>query len=245
MQKEKPYRAQDRRFRRFHRQNPDVGFAEYTMNLVVRGMQAGRVNPDSALGIAQLNPAKFWEAAEPKAQKWFKTMALRRNHKVIEYGCGSLRLGAHFIRHLDRAGYFGLDVISDFYEQGVQTIGAKMIEQKAPTLRAIGEQSVAEGVAFAADFVCSNTVAVHVHPNETETYFANLARLTAKPGARLIFNAVVYDKRHRFEFNSWAWPMEFYKESLGELECVRAEIGRPRVKDGIEMKLAEFEFRRR
>ena len=245
MRKENPYKAQYVRFRKFRRENPDVGFAEYTMNLVVRGMKAGRVNPDSALGIAQLNPGKFWEAAEPKAVKWFKTMGLKRRHKVIEYGCGSLRLGAHFIRYLDRGNYFGLDVISDFYQQGEQTIGAKMIGEKAPVLRAINPQSVAEGAAFGADFVCSNTVAVHVHPTEMETYFKNLAQLTAKPGARLIFNAVVFDRRKRFEFNSWAWPVEVYKEALGELECLRAEIGRPRVKDGIEMKLAEFEFVRR
>ena len=244
MRTDNPYKAQDRRFRSFRRQNPDISFAKYTMDLVLQGMEAGRVNPDSALAIAQCNPKKFWEAAEPKAKKWFNTLALKHGHKVIEYGCGSLRLGAHFIRHLDRGHYFGLDVVSGFYEQGVRTIGAKLIDAKAPRLYAISEESVAEGAAFAADVVCSNTVAVHVHPREAEAYYKNLARLTAKPGARLIFNAVLYEERHRFEFNSWAWPMEFYKESLGELKCARAEIGRPRVKDGIEMKLVEFEFHR-
>jgi|HubBroStandDraft_5_1064220.scaffolds.fasta_scaffold49005_2 hypothetical protein len=240
-----PYGAKDRRFQRFHKQNPGVSFAQYSMDLVIKAMDEGWVNPDSALAIAQSNPEKFWTAAEPKAKKWFKTMALKRRHKVIEYGCGSLRLGAHFISYLDRGHYAGLDVISGFYERGVRTIGAKLIDAKTPVLRVISEEAVAEGVAFAADIVFSNTVAVHVHPDETQAYYGNLARLTAKPGARLIFNAMLFERCHRFQFNSWAWPMEFYKDSLRELECVRAEIGRSRTQDDAEMKLAEFEFRRR
>ena len=237
MKTDNPYEAKDRRFRNFRKQNPDVSFAKYTMDLVVRAMENGKVNPDSALALAECNPEKFWDAAEPKAKKWFDTLALKRRHKVIEYGCGSLRLGAHFISFLDRGNYFGLDVIGDFYEQGVRAIGAKLIEAKAPRLRTIGAQSMDEATSFAADVVCSNTVAVHVHPLETEVYFHNLARL--------IFNAVLYKRRHRFRFNSWAWPIEFYKESLAELECVRVDTGRPRIEDGIEMNLAEFEFRRR
>jgi SAM-dependent methyltransferase len=244
MKTDNPYSAKDRRFNRFRKENPDVSFAKYSMDLVIKGMNEGWVNPDSALAIAQMNPEKFWKSAEPKAQKWFKTMALKPRHKVVEYGCGSLRLGAHFISYLDRGHYFGLDVIGDFYEQGAQTIGAKLIDAKKPTLRVIAEEAVAEATSFAADVVFSNTVAVHVHPDETQTYYGNLARLAAKPGARLIFNAMIFERCHRFQFNSWAWPMEFYKDSLDALECVRAEIGRARLQDGVEMKLAEFEFRR-
>jgi SAM-dependent methyltransferase len=240
-----PYEAQDKRYRKFKRRNPDVSFAKYAMDRVVRRMENGSVtNPDAALTIALCNPEKFWEAAEPKAQKWFKTMALKKSNRMIEYGCGSMRLGAHFIRYLDPGCFFGMDVVAGFYEVWRDTIGAELAAAKKPKLAVIDERAIQDGIAFGADIVCSNTVCVHVHPDEIDEYFDNMIRLTAKPGARLVFNAVICDRPHRFEFNSWAWPLDFYKERMKTLDLMNVEIGRAKEKDGGHMNLVEFEFRR-
>ncbi|HWA88901.1 MAG TPA: class I SAM-dependent methyltransferase [Rhizomicrobium sp.] len=243
---ENPYELQDERFRQFKQEHPETSFAKYAMDRVIARMAKGNVkNPDAALTIALCNPEKFWDAAEGKARRWLKSMKLKKTDRMIEYGCGSLRLGAHFIRYLDPGCFFGMDVISGFYELGLQALGAELAAQKKPKLGVIDEETLAAGVAFGADIVCSNTVCVHVHPDEMDEYFRNLIRLTARPGARLVFNAVLHERRHRFEFNSWAWPEAFYRESLKELEFVRIEIGRPAVKEGVLMNLVEFEFRRR
>jgi SAM-dependent methyltransferase len=242
---ENPYEQQDRQFLRQKRKQPDLTFAQFAMDRVIKAMEVGNVNPDAALTVALCNPQKFWEAAEPKAQKWFKTMGLKRRHRVIEYGCGSLRLGAHFIRYLDPGCFFGMDVISGFYEVGLPAIGDRLIAAKKPVLGVIGEDTLQAGVAFDADIVCSNTVCVHVHPDEMDEYFRNLIRLTAKPGARLIFNAMLGERLHRFGFNSWAWPMEFFRDSVKELEFVRADVGREKETRGTRMNMVEFEFKRR
>ena len=91
----------------------------------------------------------------------------------------------------------------------------------------------------------SSLVCVHVHPDETETYFRNLARLAGQPGARLIFNAELFEKPLRLEFNCWAWPQEFYEAALPEFTLARATIGRPRIKGGEEVRAVEFEFQRK
>ncbi|HEX4860412.1 MAG TPA: hypothetical protein VFV07_04190, partial [Rhizomicrobium sp.] len=83
---------------------------------------------------------------------------------------------------------------------------------------------------------------VHVHPDETETYFANLARLTHKPGARLIFNAMLSERPVRFTFDNWAWPEAFYQGSLSALTFVRATKSPPQIRDGHEITPVEFEF---
>jgi SAM-dependent methyltransferase len=242
---ENPYERQDEDYRIFKQAHPEISFARYAMDRVVRRMGDGKVkNPDAALTIALCNPDKFWEAAESKFQRWLKTMALKKTQRLIEYGCGSLRLGAHFIRYLEPGRFFGMDVVSGFYETGLEALGPAMVAEKKPRLGVIDEATLADGVAFAADFVCSNTVCVHVHPDEIQQYFRNLVRLTAKPGARLVFNAVLLDRPHRFEFNSWAWPREFYEEHLKELEQMHVKVGQLRVKDGVHMNLVEFEYRR-
>lgn len=39
---------------------------------------------------------------------------LRPQHRVVDYGCGSLRVGCQLIPYLERGCYFGLDVSNRF-----------------------------------------------------------------------------------------------------------------------------------
>lgn len=239
------YEARELRYLSFKRDNPQITFAQYEMELQYRKLNSGRVsNPSGALAVALGEPLLFWSAGRARAMKLFKAMSLVPSHKVIDYGCGGLRIGAHFIRHLNRGGFFGLDVISGFYESGKKLIGPQLLEEKAPLLCVIDEVALREGSAFSADYVFSNTVCVHVRPEEVQTYFGNLACLTKVPGSRLIFNATLSKKPLRYGYDEWSWPLEFYRESLHDLELVRAAMGRPREVMGNEIKPVEFEFRR-
>jgi len=240
-----PFAARDLRVREFLQKNPQATFAQYMMEKECQNLLAGKArNPAGALAVATGDSTEFWKSGEAKAAKLIKLMALKPHHKVIEYGCGSLRLGGHLIRYLNRGGFFGLDVISCFYEIGMAAIGAELIEKKAPHLRVIDEPALAEAAGHSADFVFSNAVCFHVHPDEIQTYFQNLTRLVHRRGARLFFSAELSDLPQRNEYARWSWPLEFYKKSLSELELVRASIRRTRDVGGTEIKAVEFEFRR-
>jgi cyclopropane fatty-acyl-phospholipid synthase-like methyltransferase len=194
--------------------------------------------------VAIGDPSRFWNAGEATAERLLEKMSLRPDHRVIEYGCGSLRVGAHFIRYLDRGNFLGLDVISGFYEMGTTMIGVEQISERAPQLHVIGEAALAVAEEFSADHIYSNLVCVHVHPAEASAHFGHLARLTRRAGSRLFFNAELADRPTRYDFNCWAWPMEFYVESLSGLELVRTNVKPARSKSGREIKPVEFEFRR-
>ena len=51
---------------------------------------------------------------------------------LIDYGCGSLRVGAHFIRYLDPGCYFGLELAEGLYEIGQEVIGRELLDGKFP-----------------------------------------------------------------------------------------------------------------
>src|SRR5437868_11814926 len=63
---------------------------------------------------------------------WFLNRGLRRDMTCIDYGCGSLRVGQHFIGHLDTGRYFGLDIIDRFYRDGMSLIEGNVILKRQP-----------------------------------------------------------------------------------------------------------------
>ncbi|MBV8975968.1 MAG: class I SAM-dependent methyltransferase [Alphaproteobacteria bacterium] len=236
--------AREARYLKFKAKNPQVPFSRYLMERQYRNMRKGDQAPSGALRIALGSPDEFWQSGRAKAEKLMARAELAPSHKAIEYGCGSLRIGAHFIRFLKAGHFLGLDVIDGFYELGKRALGPELLSAKSPRFHVIDAAGLAMAEAFDADVVFSNVVCVHVHPDETAEYFRNLARLAHKPGARLLFNAHISDVPLRFEFDGWSWPMAFYKNALEGFALVRAELGRPRMQDGVQTAPVDFEFRR-
>lgn len=240
---ENPYEKRDQRFRKFKAKDPSLTFGRFMAERMHKNLAAGEIgNPDGAISVALGD--NFWFSGEARAKVLLAALAPEPRHKIIDYGCGSLRIGAHFIRCQDPGCFLGLDVIAGFYEFGKQAIGADLLAEKAPRFHVIDEAGIAEGEAFGADIVYSNVVCVHVHPDETADYFRNLVRLVHKPGARLFFSARISPTPVRFEFDGWSWPMEFYRDALAELQLVKTVLGKPSVRNGFETQPIDFEFRR-
>jgi hypothetical protein len=127
---------------------------------------------------------------------------------------------------------------------GEDLVGREIIASKQPHLMTIRPASISQGKNFEADFVFSAAVCIHVHPDDIGTYFENLLQLTAKPRAQLHLNAAVSDRPRRVHYDSWAWPLEFYKNSLPGLDLVRAPRSAARIENGHPMWTADLIFRR-
>ncbi len=151
---------------------------------------------------------------------------VRPDERVVEYGCGSLRVGVGFIRYLDKGGYFGLDVVREFFDIGVHMVGEDIIREKDVRFHVIDEEGIKLASEFAPDAVFASAVIFHIHPDEILDAFDNLTRIAAKDGARLIFDAKVTrnDEPYRYEASDgksgWAWPLDFYREGLRPLDLV-------------------------
>jgi SAM-dependent methyltransferase len=234
------FRKRETRYRKFKEKNPDVAFSRYLMERQLDNLSAG----SGALKVALASNEEFWASGEAKAARLMATAGIEPHHKVVEYGCGSLRIAAHFIRRLAPGNFFGLDVVSGFYEAGQAAIGDGLIAERRPRFGVIEETTLAEAEALAADFVYSAVVCAHVHPDEIETYFRNLVRLAHKPGAWLIFNAALHEHPVRYAFDGWAWPLEFYQDHLPGFDMIRALKGTMQTRNGIQTMPVDFEFRR-
>jgi hypothetical protein len=216
------------RYKAFLREHPNGTFAEYYTYDVQQRLNEGQSHKTLGTKIenAELGEGEieFTEAGRERFEKFRKLMKLKPHHRVVDYGCGSLRIGYHMMNYLEPGNYFGLDVTTDFIDIGKSLIGDSLAKRK-PHLAAISAKSVAEAKAFAPDFVFSSSVAIHVHPKEAATYYGNLQILTSKPGAELFFNARISDKPQRIGENGWSWPKSYYVDALPDLKFMAKKKG--------------------
>jgi len=215
---------QDVRFIAFKREHPGVTYSQYRMERIAQTVRDGSSHASLGANLVDSagNKVEFWAAGAAVAQKFFRSGKVAPDHRVIEYGCGSLRVGAHFIRYLEPKKYYGVDVVDGFYEIGQTLIGEALLREKLPQFDVISDATAENLARFSADFIYSSAVCYHVHPNEIGSYFAALEKIAAKPGAILMFDVKLIDEPTRYRSLQWAWPLEYIKNGLPNLEFVEA-----------------------
>jgi SAM-dependent methyltransferase len=232
----------DGKFQTYLKLHPSATRAQFHMEEVAQQLSRGAIH--HSLGTNLKGGHDFWEAGAAKAARYLRESGIKPAARVIDYGCGSLRIGAHFIRFLDSGNFVGLDVTQDFYKIGKTEIGTHLLQAKMPRFGVIAEDEIARSEAFGADLVYSNAVCYQVHPEERGTYFSNLSRLAHKPGAQVMFNCMLADEPVRYGHRSWAWPLESYKEALNGLGFVGAKYSRQIAKGAHSVCPAVLQFRR-
>lgn len=242
MSSDKDFTRWDRQVETFKKNNPGDSFTKYQMEKVVENLRRGASHP--TLGANIDGHDDWWGAGVATFRQYRKLFPIHENSKVVDYGCGSLRVGAHFIRFLAPDSYFGLELATGLYEIGQEVIGAALIAEKRPRFGQVETKAVDEAEAFGADFVYSTAVAFHVHPDEMELYHKNLVRLAGKSGATLFFDTKLSEKPHRYRERAWAWPLDMYREALAPLELVRSILVKERIENGARIDNHILEFRR-
>ena len=105
----------------------------------------------------------------------FIKYGIHPDHTVVDYGCGTLRVGALFIEFLEADRYIGLDIDERILAAGREQLSDDIVGTKRPTLEIITEESLARVAARKPRWVCSNGVLQHVPPDELDNYFASLS----------------------------------------------------------------------
>ena len=122
------------------------------------------------------------QVADASGQRWLdflKDTGLKPSDRVLEYGCGSLRLGKSVIAFLAPGKYVGLDITDFFYMVGIENyLGQALLESKKPRFEVIGSaghEEIRHGYKF--DIGYSTLALMHVPPAELGEYFRNVHEL--------------------------------------------------------------------
>ena len=181
-----------RRHKRWQRAHPGASFGEYYAAAHVRKLARGWPHPTlGGFGWDKAGKPTAWDPcnlATRGADDWahIRAMGVRPDHRVVDYGCGSLRVGQHAIRELDRGCYRGLDVTDDFFAPAARLLDARLVADKQPVVSVISPSSLAETRLWKPDVIFSNAVVQHVPPAELRSYFQSLISLVAADSMALV-----------------------------------------------------------
>lgn len=240
--------VEDARWRSWQSDNPGRGFADYYAAQITDSLAAGR--PHRTLGKAAYSEKALISgsgkiSADRFAQRGFskfvaiRDWGLRPDERVVDYGCGSLRVGQHLIRYLDPGRYIGLDVTDAFYRDGLQMLEPGLAEAKEPYLAVIDDALLERLSRQPPDVLLSVAVAMHVPPQELDAFFARLLRL-AGPATRVMLHVDVAAREQRTAPKSWAYTADRYERLVGRAlaeHSFELKLGKVKGKlDGVEWR---------
>ncbi len=113
-------------------------------------------------------------------------LGLRQHHRVLDLGCGSLRVGRLLIPYLNRGGYLGVEPNEWLVREGIaREVGAAQVAIKSPFFHysdgvaGLSEEAVGSGF----DFAVAQSVFSHTGRDLLERWLRDLAPLLKPSGA--------------------------------------------------------------
>lgn len=108
---------------------------------------------------------------------YVKQNGLKEKHKLMDFGCGCLRAGIHFIRYLDAGNYFGIDIDEESLSIGMRyEIPLNRLEVKLPNVSSVDRFIwVEHNGTF--DYVISFSVLKHMTHKNPESMLEHASAL--------------------------------------------------------------------
>jgi SAM-dependent methyltransferase len=137
--------------------NPGLSFKQFYAECAANSLA---INKSHASLGPNLRPGRI--ASARRTFERLLTYGIRRDDTVVDYGCGTLRLGALFIEYLETDRYIGLDIDQRILAAGRGQLADDIVETKRPILEVISKESLARVAARKPRWVCSKGVLQHV-----------------------------------------------------------------------------------
>ena len=145
---------------------PDA-FARHYGALVDRRAET---DPVSAVG-------GLWDELGALQIDFLRSRGLRPDNTLLDYGCGCLRGGLHFIRYLDPGHYAGVDVSAAILDAGRGFLVDAGLEGKQPELQRVDDLSFDWFAGRKFDFVFAQSVFTHLPLDAIQTVIGNVPKV--------------------------------------------------------------------
>jgi SAM-dependent methyltransferase len=167
--------------------NPNGTFKEYYVCSVLDAL-AGK---KSHATLGPLTQPGSIERAESVVDT-LVGLGVSKSDVVVDYGCGTLRVGRKMIEHLESSRYVGLDIDRRILDAGLAILPPGLAEHKTPILEVIGDDVLDRVAAMRPGWIYCKGVLHHVPPADLEECIGNMSRL-AHPQTKVVIWARLSD----------------------------------------------------
>jgi 2-polyprenyl-3-methyl-5-hydroxy-6-metoxy-1,4-benzoquinol methylase len=170
------------RYNRWKKDHPDASYDQYYVEKVNERLDSGEAH----ITLGKKQSDADWSMNSAAAElAYFIEQGLLPHHRVVDFGCGSLRLGKALMEYLEPGNYLGMDVTDRYFTEGQQHLEAGTRETKQPRFAVIDADSLAEATAWSPDFIVSTGVIMHVPTIELLPFLERILSLLSKPEANM------------------------------------------------------------
>jgi SAM-dependent methyltransferase len=156
---------------------------------------------------AYVGPPVDYDAMAATQFRLLTTLGLREHHRLLDFGCGSLRAGRLFIPYLLPGNYHGIEPNTWLIEDAIpHEIGHDQIRLKQPVFRANADFS-SDGFGVAFDFILAQSVFSHAGLDLIAPALSGFRRNLAPRGIVLAtFIEVERSGFPEFAGGGWVYP---------------------------------------
>ena len=170
--------------------------------------EAKALPPGSAHYTAYVGPPLQYDFMGATQFRLLTTLGLRDQHRLLDFGCGSLRAGRLFIPYLAAGNYFGLEPNRWLIEDAIANqIGQDMVRIKQPAFLHHEDFDAAKfGVKF--DFILAQSIFSHTGRDVIEKTLQGFAASLA-PGGRVLATFILAPSpecAEEFTGSGWVYP---------------------------------------
>lgn len=146
---------------------------------------AGKLRPGDDHYRAFVGPPNRYDFVAASQFALLFALGLRDHQRVLDFGCGSLRLGRLLIPFLQRGCYYGIDPNRWLIEEGFdRELGRDIIEIKNPTFAYNGDFNI-DFSDQSFDFVIAQSILTHTGPAFSTCFMQSAAKNLSDTGILL------------------------------------------------------------
>jgi hypothetical protein len=163
--------------------------------------------PGSDHYSAYVGPPQVYDFMGATQFRLLAALGLRETHKLLDFGCGSLRAGRLFLPYLLTGNYYGVEPNTWLLEAAIdQEIGQDMVRIKRPTFLH-GTDFCIDGFATRFDFILAQSIFSHSGPDLIGKALLNFNAGLAERG--LILATFIHTESaglQEFSGTGWIYP---------------------------------------
>ena len=176
------------------------------------------LNPGDAHYRAYIGPPEDYDLVAAMCFGLLTSLGLRGRHRLLDLGCGSLRLGRLLIPYLNAGNYYGLEPNQWLVEEGLaRELGQDIVPLKQPVF-CFGESVRQLGKTNFFDFAIAQSIFSHCGVDLLTQHLTDMHDALAPGGAVL---ATFFTGEVDTEESGWIYPdcVQYTPQRMARRSC--------------------------